>query len=440
MIRKHFKNEHFLKYFFNTGWFLSEKVIRIFANAIVGIVVARYLGPENYGSLNYAISFISIFVPIASLGLGDIIIREFMKGENDEGKIIGTALQLRLFCSFFLTTIILLITYFSSSDQASKALVYVISFTLVFQSIDILDRFFQSKLKVKTAVISYIISLLTSAVFKICLVILKAPLIYFAYAQVGETAVLSLSLIYFYRKNKFTTIFIFEKGLAKKYLKESWMLVISGLMVIFSIRIDQVMIKHMLGAKPLGNFSAAVKLSESYYFVSTAISAALYPAIIIGKKMSDGVYRERLQKLYDLITWIAIPIALVTSIFAVPICNLLYGSKFEFVGQVLTIHIWGGVFVYWGVITSKWFILEKLPYIVTLNTAIAAFSNIVLNYWFIPHYGIIGAAYATLISQAFSNFLILFFIPRTRSIGIIILKSLNGYRVLMSLVSKKSIQ
>jgi len=186
---------------------------------------------------------------------------------------------------------------------------------------------------------------------------------------------------------------------ARVLLKDSWPLILSGMAVSIYLRIDQVMIKEMLDAEQVGFYAAAVRLSEAWYFVPMAIVSSVFPAIINAKKQSEELYYQRLQKLYDLMVWLAVAIALPTTFLATWVIRVLYGDAFLQASGVLSIHIWAGVFVFLGVASGKWFLTENYIKKNLYRTSLGMVTNIVSNLILIPLYGIYGAAIATLLGQ-----------------------------------------
>jgi O-antigen/teichoic acid export membrane protein len=185
------------------------------------------------------------------------------------------------------------------------------------------------------------------------------------------------------------------------------------------------MIRNMLGDVALGNFSAAVKLSESYYFIPGVILSALFPAIVYGKSHSEAEYKRRVQKLFDLLTLCSLPVAIIISLFADPLTHALYGPKYTHVGAVLSLHIWAGVFVFWGVAMGKLLVIEKMPQFVTLSTALGFIVNLGLNLVLINKYNVIGAAIATLAAQSVSVLFSLLIMRKTRPYFWMIMNTLN---------------
>ena len=191
-------------------------------------------------------------------------------------------------------------------------------------------------------------------------------------------------------------------------LKDSWPLILSGLVIAIYTKIDQVMIKNMLDSKELGYYAAAVRLSEAWYFIPVALTNSIFPAIVNAKKVSNKFYFNRMQKLYDILAWMAIAIAVPVSIFSKDIINIIFGNEFQSAAPVLTIYIWAGVAVFLGVASSKYLITENFTKLSFFRTFIGMIFNVILNLILIPKYGIVGAAVATLVSYSVATFSLIF--------------------------------
>ncbi len=172
------------------------------------------------------------------------------------------------------------------------------------------------------------------------------------------------------------------------------------------MKIDQVMIKEMLGKTSVGHYAAAVKISEAWYFVTIAINSSLFPAIINAKKRSLKEFYDRLKILYSFMLLSAVAISIPTTIYSKYIINLLYKEQFDQASTVLMFHIWAGVLVSLGVVTSSIVIANNKQNNALISTSIGAISNIILNLLMIPRFGIIGAAFTTILSQIISGLIV----------------------------------
>ena len=398
----------FIRYFKNTSWLFAEKILRKIVNLFIGIWVVRYLGPEQFGLFSYAQSFVGLFAVIATFGLDGILVRELVKNESRRDELIGTAFWLKVMGAFSVLLILTVAVNFTLNDTYTNILVFIIASATIFQSFNVVDFYFQSKVMSKFVVYTNIISLLLSSLVKIALILNEAPLVAFALVVLFDSFVLACGFIYFYIKNNSTFNFKklkFRSKTATLLLKDSWPLILSGIVISIYMKIDQVMIKEMMNVESVGQYAAAVRLSEAWYFIPIVIASSLFPSIVNAKKQSERLYYARLQKLYDVMVWTAIAIALPITFSSDWIIDLLYGAQYNQSGVVLMIHIWAGVFVFLGVVSSSWFIAENLQKYAFYRTLAGAVINIILNYILIPIYGIYGAAFATLVSQAVASYL-----------------------------------
>ena len=415
----------FRKYFANTSWLLGERALRIAVSLFVGIYVARYLGPERFGLLSYALSFVGIFVALATLGLDEVVVRELIKTPEQREKILGTSFLLKLVGTLLMWAAILVAIPLTENDLQTNILIIIIAFGTVFQAFNVIDLNFQAKVKSKYVVLAQFVQLIISSIVKIILVVNEAPLIWFASVYSLDVIVLAMGLVFAYLYNGdniFSWKWSFETS--KYLLHDSWPLILAGVVISVYMKIDQVMIKEMLGAKEVGLYAAAVKLSEAWYFIPMAIASSLFPAIINAKVYQKEVYYQRLQKLYDLMVWIAIAIALPTTFLSTLVVEFLYGKEYLGSSSVLIIHIWTAVFVFLGVASSKYLLAENFIKKTFYRTFIGALLNIIMNYYLIGIIGIQGAAISTLASHFFAAYyydildkdLRIMFIMKTKSL------------------------
>jgi len=415
-LKKLTEHQGFMKYFKNTSWLFAEKILRMVVGLFVGIWVARYLGPDRFGLLSYAQAFVGLFAAVASLGLDGIVVRELVKHPHLETKLLSTAFILKLIGAVLTLIFLAVAVNFTSNDTYTNMLVFIIASAVIFKSFNVIDLYFQAKVMSKYVVYANSMALLLSSAIKIYLVLNKAPLEAFAWMVLFDAIIMALGYLYWFwkiKKDFFILHLQMDWQLAKTLLSDSWPLIFSSIVVAIYMRIDQVMIKEMLDAEAVGNYAAAVRLSEAWYFIPMVISSSLFPAIINAKKISEELYYNRLQKLYDLMVMVAVVIAIPTTFLSSWIIALLYGKEYIEASSVLMIHIWAGVFVGLGVASSRWFIAENLQIHSLYRTLSGVIINILLNYFLIPLFSIYGAAIATLISQIAASYLFNIFTDKT---------------------------
>ncbi|THB66152.1 MAG: flippase [Gammaproteobacteria bacterium] len=413
---KSLKNDRsFMKYFKNTSWLLIEKIIRVIVYFFVWIWVARYLGPKQFGILNFSQSFVALFLVFSTLGLDSIAIKELVKKPEKRNMILGTAFILKLVGALFSIIIIAISIEFSSSDNNTKLMVIIIAAGLIFQSMNVIDFYFQSKVQGKYVALCNIAVISISSTVKVILILCHSPLIYFAYTSILDSLILSIGLMFFYHQNKLSIYkWVFKLAIARQLLSKSWPLIISSISIILYMRIDQVMINAFFDSNEVGIYAAATKISEAWYFIPIVITASLFPAIIDSYETDIHLYRRRLSRLYKLMLIISAAIIIPTTLLAPIIIPVVFGEEYRNSSDILTLHIWAGIFVSIGVANSKRLITENLQKFSSINTFIGAISNIILNLILIPTYGGKGAAVATLISQFVSAYFCLYFFKDTR--------------------------
>jgi len=307
-------------------------------------------------------------------------------------------------------------------------LIALISLGFLFQATNVVEFYFQSQVQSKFTVRAQIIQLLITSLFKIYLVWYKAELVWFALALMLDQAVVAVLFLIMYRwKIEKFPYLSFSIIKAKLLLKDAWALMFAGIVISVYMKIDQVMLKEMLNTNAVGVYAAAVKLCEAWYFVPAVVTASLFPAILSTRQKSKLLYQDRLQKLYDLMVWGSVAVAIPTTLIADWLILILYGNEFKDAADVLRIYIWAGVFVALGVASSKWLVVENLQIYSFYRTVLGAVLNISCNLWLIPIYGIKGAVFATLISYFIVAYVSLGFFKKTRGNFWTVTCSLNPY-------------
>lgn len=395
---------------------------------LASFVITRYLGPDLFGNLSFALALVTITGAVGALGLDSFIIRAIIHEPAKRDEILGTAIWLRLVVNFLLIPvtlgIYLLYQHFSKNPgETLTLLVALLTLTSLFKSFNVIDSYFQSQVESKYVVQVQNICLVISAVIKVLVVSYGLPLIYIVMAYVFDAFILAVGLVLIY-KNKGLSIFnwTFNKARAIELLHQSFPLILSAVMVSVYMKIDALMLKQV-SSRAVGVYSAAASLSEAWFFIPTAIITSVFPAIINARKTDLLRYEKRLGNLYDLLVYISLPVAVFISFFANFIIHIIFADKFEGAGAMLSIHIWSGLFVFLGVASSQYLLAEGYTKISFYRTATGAVTNILLNMWLIPKYAGVGASIATLIACMVSTFYLLL-IPKTRKQGIMMLKSL----------------
>jgi polysaccharide transporter, PST family len=384
----------------NSTWLFMDKILRMGVGLLVGVWVARYLGPGRFGLLNYAIAFTSLFGALATFGMDGIIVRELVNSPEKRDEILGSAFVLKLIgASTAFAIVLAAISIMRPGETLTLWVVGLSAAGFIFQSLNVIDLLFQSRVQSRYTVYAANSAFILFALVKVVLVLIAAPLISFAWASLGEIVFTSLFLLIAYRA-KDMNVWAWRSRLdvMLDLLRASWPLMLSGISVMIAMRVDQVLIGQMLNDKQVGIYSAAAKIAEIWYFIPLGIAGSTFPLLVESKKQSEDLYYQRLQKLYNVLAALSITFALTMTLLSVPIIKLLYGPAYVAAAGVLSILIWSGVPVSLGCGWSNWMLLENRTRTMFFVQFIGAAINLVLNLLLIPRFGIIGSACATLIS------------------------------------------
>jgi Membrane protein involved in the export of O-antigen and teichoic acid len=331
------------RYGINTAWLFTEQVLRLIAGFLVGVWVARYLGPEKFGLFSYALAFVSIFQGIAKLGLDGIVVRDLVQEPEKRDVYLGTSFWLKLIggvITFLIITIILFIQSIFTSNFFTETNIYIliIAFGIIFQSFEVIDFYYQATVQAKYISIRRIIQLIFSSIIKICLVLIGADLIWFVLVSLFDIISLSIMGWLIYRSQglpNFVRYFDIEIG--KKLLKDSWPLLLSGIAIMIQARIDQIMLKQFIGLRELGNYVVALKIIEVLGFVPMILHQSLLPAIVEAKKKSKDIYHNRLLNYYRLMFSLFLIVFIILFFYGDVIIRFLYGSKYEIASQIISL-------------------------------------------------------------------------------------------------------
>ena len=403
----------------NGGWLIGDKVLRVCAGLLVGIWMARYMGPSKFGVLNYAIAFVSIFSILGAFAHDNIVVRQLIQKPKYKKEIISSAVCLRLIGSIICIFIIQISALiFVEKNSVEYIIITIISFGLIFQSLDAVDLWFQANSVLKYIIISKDLAFLIFLLFKVYLITGQYDLIYFSFAILGEsvTGALFSTGIYLYKSNSF----IFHKKttlIIKKTILESWPLGLSGIAIAFYLRVDQIMIGNMSGSAELGLYAVAVRFSDIWFFIATAISTLMYPILLKNKSLSYDKFINTYKKICRITFYFSLMLAIILSIFSSFIVDIFYGKQYIMSGPMLQILAWSVISVFIAAPFTMMLIMEGRQKYILVSTLIGLILNMGMNYILIPLYGGLGASIVTVATYSASGYLIYFIFPETRNLA-----------------------
>lgn len=387
----------------NAKWMISEQMVQMILNVVIGVLTARYLGPSNYGVINYCAAYVAFFSSVCTLGLEGIIIKEMVADREHEGTILGTGLVMRLFSSTISIGAIMLILYFVDDANALILRVgFLQSLVLLFRSFELIDFWFQSYLKSKYVALVKSLSYFLIAAYKIFILATGKSIEWFAFSTSLDFLLIAILLVIIYKKADGGRLH-FSFKMVKQLISQSFFFIISGLIITVYLQIDKIMIKQMLDEVHVGWYSAATTICNYWVLIPTAVINSSRPSIMEAKKNGhEEVYLKRIKQLYAILIWGGIIVSAGISVLSKLIIGILYDEAYAPAAASLAIAIWYTTFSTLGLARGIWLICENKNKYVIGCVFWGAVINCILNYILIPVMGINGAAVATLVTQIFN--------------------------------------
>ena len=391
----------------NAGWLFVSKGLGLLSGLFVTAWVARYLGPEDFGTLRYVMAYAGLFGVFAALGLPTLLVRELVIAPGRAGELLGSALGLRVASGAFAGLVaVAAIPLLRPDDAQILLMISIASVALVVRAAEIMKAWFEYQVLAGLVVRVDAVVLTLSAAFRVALVASDAPLMMFAWALLFDACVFALAMGYAYRRHIAGTLRLaFDRSGAVVLLRESWPLMLSAFAIMVYMRIDVIMLGQMRGERDAGIYAVAAQLSEVWYTVPLVVATSVFPRMIGLRTEAPARYALRLRQLLSALGVVALGIAVGAALVSPWLVHALYGADYAQSADVVRLHVWALVFVFPGMIGNRWYIAEGLQTLMLRRTLAGAALNIGLNFVLIPRWGPTGAALATLVSTAVVSWL-----------------------------------
>lgn len=410
----------------NASWVIGEQIFQMAISFIVSILSARYLGPSNFGLMNYTASFLAFVTSIVTLGMDGVVIKKMIDREDKEGEILGSAIVFRLISSVLCGIGVILVVYcLNPGDMLVLTLISIQSIQLIFQALHVLDSWFQRHLKSKYVSLAKMIACIIVSAYKLFLLITAKDIRWFALSNTLTTMIVTGILLLAYKKND-TQPLRFSLQTGKETLGESYHFILSGLMTAIYGQLSKILLGEMVSTEMVGLFTTATTLCTMWIFVPTAIINSFRPGIMERKERNcEKAYLQSLKRLYCMIIWLCIVVSIAIFLLGGFAVKLLYGEAYAGATVPLQILIWSETFSMIGTARGIWILAEKKNKYVKYYLGMGAMLNVALNLCLIPALGIVGAAIATLVTQIFTSLIAPLFFKETRVHTKIVLQSVD---------------
>ncbi len=411
-------------FFSNIGWLMGGKIVNMILQFVVSLATARYLGPSNFGTINYVAAYISFFSSIASLGLAVIVIKDISIGKYDNNEIIWTSIGMRLLIALLSAISIVSLMFITNrNDPLIVQIAILESLSIIFSAFDTINYYFQAKLLSKWMSIAGVLAYIGMSLYRIYLLAVNADIVWFALAMSTDMIFLSIFLLIFYIKEEgFYPKFSWKQG--KRLLKQSYHYLIAGLIMILYAQIDRVMLGNMLDRAAVGYYSAALTIATLWSMVPSALIQSISPILYEAAENNREVYLRRLRQSYCLLFWLNAAYSIFVCVFAKWIIIILYGRDYLVGTEALRIVVW-----YYGIstmstLTQVYLSSENKNKYINYFCLSGLVIDIVMNLLLIPKWGINGAAVATLITNIVIQIIMPLLYKETREIALIIIQGI----------------
>ena len=392
----------------NAAWIIGCRIIQAILAVVITMLTARYLGPSDYGLINYASSLVAFLAPIGKLGLDSILVNEIINQPEHEGETLGTAIVLSLISSVFCMLGLAGFVAIANPGEAVTSLVCVLySFVLLAYAVELTQFWFQAHLLSKYPSLATLVAYIVKSAYQVFLLVKGSSIYWFAITNAFDILLIAVIILAVYRcKNGQALMFSWIS--AKRMLSQSKHHIVASMMVTIFANTDRIMIKVMIGDTQTGLYSAAVACAGLTNFVFSAIIYSTQPIILEKYRQKSKTYETILTLLYAVVIWLSLLQSVVMASFSPFIINTLYGKDYLLAVDPLRLIVWYTTFSYLGAVRNIWIIANKRHEILWKINLTGALGNILLNLLLIPILGISGAAIASLLTQIITNVVLCF--------------------------------
>lgn len=389
----------------NLQWLFLDKLLRMAGGLIVGLWVARYLGPQQYGTLNFSMAFVAPFAAIAGLGLQSIVVRDVVSEPAAKWEILGTAAVLN-FLGGVLSYILILISIFSLEidSPVTKVLVSILGLTMLSKVADFVTYWFESQTLYKYVVWVQNGTFLLFATIKILLILNKSSLVMFAWIAVAELLVVAIMLFFIFELHGIRLRYLHVTfSRCKILLMSGWPLMLSDLLVLANMNVDKIFMMKLHGAVETGIYSAASAIASIFFFLPMIIGATVAPWLTQLHKIKGDEYKNAVLKLNFLLISIMGLISLFVLFTSDTLVRVMYGQSYIAASDSLKIFVFSIIFISIVSIRGRILTIEGKEKHVAFMAFVGFVLNVVFLYFLVPQNGAVGAAIAFLLSWSLNS-------------------------------------
>ncbi|MDR3671508.1 MAG: flippase [Holophaga sp.] len=407
--------DNFRHYGPNTAWMLAERSLRIASSFLVGIYVARRLGPYQYGVLAYVLGLMAIFAPMANLGMDPLIVKALVREPGQRDRILGSAFGLRAAGVGVMYALLAMTAFRVTTNPETTKMILIVGLSAMHIPFQVIECHFQALVRIRLSVLAQMAQCLLVAALTWWGASRGLPLRFFAWVEaVAALVLLTGWLIGYASAGNRITLWRFDRNRAANLLRATLPLAVAGLLYMFYTRADHILIEKFLGPRALGWYAVPVRLVESCFILPVIIANSVFPGIIQASLRSVEIYEKRLRQLYFFVGWVMAGAALTLILLRHPLVNTLYGEAYAPAANILCIYAWNAVSAGILAILVKWLVNEGHFGMCLAGYAAGLLLNLALLLVTIKPMGLMGAAMASLVALPLGMVLVLSLRPEGR--------------------------
>lgn len=395
----HAKNKTF-KDFIN--YFLGDLFVKGFMFLSLPLL-SRIMSPEDYGRMSLINSAVMILYVFISLNLQNAVINSFMKNDVDFPVYLGTVLigltaaqvLLVVVSIYFAVPIGNLLSISTTDVYWVIGICVLLSYIYIYTSY--LQGARQSSAFVKINIISKISEVIM--IFGFALYLTHDKYLAKIYAQLFISFIL---ILYVWRAFSRIAVFRFKAEYMIAALFFSAPLIIHVLSNALLSQVDRLFIAKMLGEGQAGIYSFAYNIGMCILVVVMAWNSSWQPKLY---KLIDGDDNNKIISIINKSSILLATISFLTILFSKQMVEILADERYVESISVVPIILIGNALIHIYLSYVNFTFYKKKTILVSIGTMLAVIINMALNYYLIPHYGIHGAAWATV----FAYFMLAFF-------------------------------
>lgn len=411
----------------NIGWLSLEPATRLLISVSVSIALARHLGPSDFGVLAYILSIVALLTPVVTFGLDKLSLRNSARTPERAGRELGSAVLIRTVAAFAGLALAFLFSQIAGGPPgAETGLIMLGAAAFLFFPFQSVGIYFNSIEKPRVMAVSRTCVITLGASATVMLIAGNSQVTGFVLIRTAEAALLGMVvLVLFLARRKSQARLEADWPTVRTLLRGGLPLMLSAMATMLYIRVDQVMLGVMGAPDQLGSYAVSARIAEAVGFLPMAIQTALMPALVrahrAGEEELDGAMRR-----YFAASTIVL-LALIPAVgLGAELLVMLFLPEFGSSPEIAWVLLLGLPLVGLSVAQNSLFTVKGWLWTNCIILSIGAALNVIANLMLIPAYGAVGAAIATLLSQACIVMGAGLLFPWTRGVTLSMTRSILG--------------